>query len=137
MAPTNLERFINGMNRIMGGIPGMAARENTRVADNKDIEAVPGNVLNQEVPWYGFDGKVQPKGARSTVTMAGFLGWFDSGLHVISRGLGEIKGSVDALTLAVAELTKKQGIDQEALNKAMQQAVTSAEGSYEFRKVEE
>lgn len=135
---TNLQMFKDACNRIMGGIPGLAARANTRLADNKDIEALPGAILNHPVPWYGFDGKTQPAGKRNTVSLAAVIGWFDSGLNVISRGLGEIKGSVDALTLAVTELTKKQaGINQEELNAAMQVAAKSALGSYELKKVDE
>lgn len=134
----NQTRFNQGMDRILGGIGGKAARPDTRVADDKDIADLPRNIFNYPLPWFGYDGKKQPEGKRNTVTLAAFVGWIDSGLASLSRGIGEIKGSVDALTLAVLELTKKQtGIDQEALNKAMQQAVISAEGSYQFRKVED
>lgn len=135
-APTNLERFIDLCNRGMGGIPGKAARPDTRVADDKDIADLPRSIMNYAVPWFGYDGKTQKTG-RNTVTLAAFLGWIDSGINNLSRGLGEIKGSVDALTLAVRTLTEKQGVDQESLNKAMQQAVAAATGKYELRKVED
>lgn len=134
----NQTRFNQGVDRIMGGIPGKAARPDTRVADNKDIADLPSAILNHAVPWYGFDGKTQPKGARNTVSLAAVIGWFDSGLNNISRGLGEIKGSIDALTVAVMELTRKQtGIDQDALNKAMKEATAATLGTYELKKVDE
>lgn len=134
----NQTRFSQACDRIMGGIPGLAARANTRIADNKDIEALPGAILNHPVTWYGFDGKTQPKGSRNTVSLAAFIGWIDSGIGNLSRGLGEIKGSVDALTLAVLELTKKQsGIDQGQLDLMMKEAAQKALGKYELTKVED
>lgn len=134
----NQTRFNQGVDRVLGGIPGKAARPDTRVADDKDIADLPRNIFNYPLPWFGYDGKKQPESARNTITLAAFVGWIDAGVASLSRGIGEIKGSVDALTLAVLELTKKQtGIDQDALNKAMKEAVISAEGSYEFRKVED
>lgn len=136
-APTNLERFIDLCNRGMGGIPGKAARPDTRVADDRDIADLPRSIMNYAVPWFGYDGKTQKSG-RNTVTLAAFLGWIDSGINNLSRGLGEIKGSIDALTVAVLELTRKQtGIDQDALNKAMKEATAAALGTYELKKVDE
>ncbi|MFJ7748723.1 hypothetical protein ACIQXM_02060 [Arthrobacter sp. NPDC097144] len=133
----NQTRFNQGMDRIMGGIGGKPARQDQRIADDKDIADLPRSIMNYEVPWYGFDGKA-PTSGRKTVNLAAFLGWIDSGLNNLSRGLGEIKGSVDALTLAVLELTRKQtGIDQDALNKAMKEATAAALGTYELKKVDE
>lgn len=134
---TNLERFVDGMNRILGGLPGKAARGNQRVADDGDIAELPRNIFNYPLPWFGYDGKKQPEGGRNTTTLAAFVGWIDSGLGSLSRGLGEIKGSVDALTLAVLELTKKQsGIDQGQLDLMMKEAAQKALGKYELTKVE-
>lgn len=133
----NQTRFNQGVDRVLGGIPGKAARPDTRVADDKDIADLPRSIMNYAVPWFGFDGKTQRSG-RNTVTLAAFLGWIDSGINNLSRGLGEIKGSIDALTVAVMELTRKQtGIDQEALNKAMKEATAAALGTYELKKVDE
>lgn len=138
MAKTALERFKDICDRILAGIPGKAARPDTRIADDKDIADLPRNIFNYPLPWFGYDGKKQPEGKRNTVTLAAFVGWIDSGLASLSRGIGEIKGSVDALTLAVLELTKKQaGIDQDALNKAMKEATAAALGTYELKKVDE
>lgn len=135
---TNLQMFKDACNRVMGGIPGLAARANTRLADNKDIEALPGAILNHPVKWYGFDGKTQPEGARNTVSLAAFIGWIDSGIGSLSTGLGEIKGGIDALTVAVRALTEKQsGIDQGKLDEMMAEAARKALGTYELRRVED
>lgn len=52
-----------------------------------------------DVPWYGFDGKV-PAGGRNTTRLSTDVGWNDT-------RIAELNKKLDALTAAVAKLTKE------------------------------
>ena len=134
---SNQKKFDEIHGRTLGGIPGKAAREGVRVADDKDIADLPARILNQPVPWYGFDGKAQPKEGRTTTTLAAFLGWIDSGLNTLMRGIADTKASVDGLNAAVKALSEKQGIDPAELERLISEAVTKSAGKYELRRVED
>lgn len=101
-------------------------------------------IMNYPLPWFGFDGKTQPAGARNTTNLGAFLGWIDSGLNNLSTGIGEIKVALAGLQAAVAALGKQQGIDPKELTRIVDEAVGAAAdkhlgtiGTYELRKVEE
>ena len=139
----NQTKFDQGMARIMGALPGIKHRDKWRLADEKDIQDVPSAVLNQPVPWYGFDGKTQPEGARRTTTLAAFIGWIDSGLNTLMRAVNNANEGIAGLTAAVKALSEKQGVDPAALEQLIDKAVSEAAakhlsdiGTYELRKVE-
>ena len=144
MAKTNQEKLDDVFNRTTGGIPNKPYRPDTRVADNRDIEDLPRNLVNHEVPWYGFNGKTQPKGQRSTTTLGAFLGWIDSGLNTLMTGINKANEGIAGLTAAVKALSEKQGVDPVALSQLIDKAVSDAAdkhlsdiGTYELRKVED
>ena len=87
-------------------------------------------VLNHKVTWYGFDGKAQPEGKRNTVTLAGVIGWLDSGISQLINGQA-------AILAAVKASSEKQGIDPAELERLITEAVTMSAGKYELRKVED
>lgn len=140
----NQTKFQQIWDRVHGGIPGKAARQAQRVADDKDVADLPGAILNHPVPWWGFDGKTQPKGSRNTVTLAGVIGWFDTGLNTLMRGINQANEGIAGLTAAVKALSEKQGIDPAALEQLIDKAVSEAAdkhlsdiGTYELKKVED
>lgn len=60
-------------------------------------------VMNHKVPWYGYDGKVQPPGGRNTVTLASVIGWLDSGITTISTQNRENGEKLDKLLKLLEE----------------------------------
>ena len=140
----NQKKFDEMHGRTIGGIPGKAARPDTRVADDKDIADLPARILNQPVTWYGFDGKAQPKEGRATTTLASVLGWLDAGLNNLMTGINKANEGIAGLTAAVKALSEKQGVDPAALEQLIDKAVSEAAekhlsdiGTYELRKVED
>lgn len=132
MAGNHEEMFHQFWDRVLGGIPGGAARPNTRVADNKDVEAVAENLLYKPVAWYGYDGK---KNAKDT-NLGAFLGWIDTGISNIFNAVINVGTKVDALTVQVQKALEGKGvsvtvpsavgIDEAALKALVAEAVKEA-----------
>ena len=98
-------------------------------------------IMNYQVPWYGFDGKTQPKGQRNTISLGTMIGWLDSGISNIINAVKANGAKLDGLQAAVAELGKRQGIDPNELAKlvdaAVKQSVKDSLGTYELTRVED
>lgn len=54
------------------------------------LEQLATAVMNKEVPWFGFDGKVPTQG-RNTTTLRLQLGWLDAQSASLNRSVDEIK----------------------------------------------
>lgn len=128
---SNQERFDQGMDRILGGIPGQAARPNTRVADSKDIADLPNDILYKPVAWYGYDGK---KNVKDT-SLAAFLGWIDTGISNIFNAVVGVGTRLDAVATNVQKLVDRPAttpatvtavVDPEVLKTAVAAAVKEA-----------
>lgn len=102
------------------------------------------SVLYHPVKWYGYDGKDQPEGSRSTISLATMLGWFDTAITGVSNKVQEVSGKLDGLIEAVKALGEKQGVDPAKLEALIGEAVERAAdkhlaeiGTYELRRVED
>lgn len=125
---SNQNKFDKMYNRIFGALPEKPHRGG-RLADLKDMEDLPWRILEHKVPWYGFDGKEQPKGKRNTTTLSTAIGWLDSALHQLLTGQAAIMAAVKASS-------EKQGINPAELEKLINDAVAKSVGTYELRRVE-
>lgn len=110
-------------------------------------------IMNYPIPWYGFDGKKQPEGARNTTNLAAFVGWIDAGIatlnngiNTVNTGVNELKSTLAGVKAAVEALGKQQGIDPKEMARIVDEAVEKSAdkhfgdldlGTYEFRKVED
>lgn len=140
---TNEERFLQGFNRVIGALPALPHRGNRRLADDLDIADLPKAILNHSVTWFGFDGKAQ-EGGRKTTSLAAFIGWIDAGLHNLMAGINAANSTLAGLQAAVEALGKRQGIDPAELSKLIDSAVEKSAdkhlgdlGTYQLMKVEE
>lgn len=110
-------------------------------------------IMNYPLPWFGFDGKTQPAGARNTTNLGAFLGWIDAGIatlnsaiNTVNTGVNELKSTLAGVKAAVEALAKQQGVDPKEMARIVDEAVEKSAdkhfgdlnlGTYEFRKVEE
>lgn len=140
---TNEERFLEAYHRIMGALPALAHRGKRRLADDQDVADLPNAILNHPVTWYGFNGKTQTAG-RKTTSLAAFVGWIDAGLHNLMNGINTVIVGLAGLQAAVEALGKVQGIDPVELAKVIDAAVEKSAdkhlgelGTYQLTKVEE
>lgn len=129
MAGNHEEMWHQLWDRVLGGIPGQAARPNTRIADNKDVEAVVESVLYRPVAWFGYDGK---KNAKDT-SLGAFLGWIDTGVSNIYNAVLGVGAKVDALAVQVQKVQQDVsvtvpgvGIDEATLKALVAEAVKEA-----------
>lgn len=138
---SNQKKFDAMYDRIFGALPSLPHRGARRLADDKDITDLPNRIMNYQVPWYGFDGKTQPKGQRNTVSLGTMIGWLDSGIHNLMTAIKANGAKLDGLQAAVTELGKRQGIDPNELAKlvdaAVKQSIKDSLGTYELTRVED
>lgn len=128
MAGNHEEMWHQLWDRVLGGLPGGAARPNTRIADNKDVEAVVESVLYRPVAWFGYDGK---KNAKDT-SLGAFLGWIDTGISNIFNAVLGVGAKVDALAVQVQKgqdvsvTVPGVGLDEATLKALVAEAVKEA-----------
>lgn len=67
-----------------------------------------------DVPWYGFDGQVQPEGQRRTTRLATDAGWNDARAAGLAREVLTLQETVKAIGAATGAV-----IDLDAIAKAV------------------
>jgi murein DD-endopeptidase MepM/ murein hydrolase activator NlpD len=108
-----LTRLLAAADRINGVITDPAAK----VLTTKDIPVIAQNVVNYEVPWYGFDGKI-PASGRRTTNLTAQLGWQDTATNSLAAAAKSVAPavtpSVDVEALAAALAPKLNASNIEA-----------------------